>query len=559
MENGMSRTNQNSAQLSRRLSPKDVKALLADRAELAVIDVRETGVYSRDGHLLRSLTLPLSRLELEIASSVPLLNTPIVLVDDGQEILTARAAEKLGQLGYEDISILAGGTAGWKAAGFELFTGVHVIGIAFGEFAEHTYGTPHVSARDLKDRLDRGENVVVVDSRPVTEFKAFSIPGAVDLPGAELVYRFHEAVPDSETLVVVNCAGRTRSIIGAQALINAGVPNKVVSLANGTMDWLMQGYTLDKDAYNLPPRPTGAAFEKAKQSAEHLRRRFPISIIDRDELARFRHDHNAGKRSTYVIDVRTEEEYRDGHLPGSRWAAGGQLVQQVDRWVGTQNSRIVLVDSADLVRATITASWLVQINWAEVYILKSALTGPLELGAEPQLIAEALPEIDALTPVELSTLLADGAAVVIDLDTSAVYRAGHIPGAHFAIRERLAADAGKIPGGATIVVTSTDGRLAAFGANDLRVRTDRPVKILNGGTAAWSAAGLPLETGETALLHPAEDFLVQAYQLPEPERFPAFKRYLAWELGLVEQLDRDGTANYRVFPHLQNAALENAE
>ena len=99
-----------------------------------------------------------------------------------------------------------------------------VIGKAFGEFVEHRYGTPHLSVRDLKARVDAGENLVVLDSRPEPEFRNFSIPGAIDLPGAELVHRFHAAVSDASTLVVVNCAGRTRSIIGAQALINAGVP-----------------------------------------------------------------------------------------------------------------------------------------------------------------------------------------------------------------------------------------------------------------------------------------------------------------------------------------------
>jgi rhodanese-related sulfurtransferase len=126
--------------------------------------------------------------------------------------------------------LLSGGARAWKDAGYELFTGSNVVGKAFGEFAEHIYGTPHISVQDAKKRIDAGENIVVLDSRPEREFLNFSIPGAIDLPGAELVYRFHTAVPDPDALVVVNCAGRTRSIIGAQALINAGVPNKVVSL-----------------------------------------------------------------------------------------------------------------------------------------------------------------------------------------------------------------------------------------------------------------------------------------------------------------------------------------
>ena len=72
-------------------------------------------------------------------------------------------------------------------------------------------------------------SMVVVDSRPFDEFQRVSIPGATNVPGAELVLRIHDIAPSPDTLVVVNCAGRTRSIIGAQSLINAGLPNKVMS------------------------------------------------------------------------------------------------------------------------------------------------------------------------------------------------------------------------------------------------------------------------------------------------------------------------------------------
>ena len=108
---------------------------------------------------------------------------------------------------------------------------------AFAEIVEIDRHTPHVTAAEL-DRLRReGTKVAVLDSRTVEEFNRFHVPGAVSCPGAELVHRFTDLVPDPDTLVVVSCAGRTRSIIGAQSLINAGVPNKVVSLQGGTQAW----------------------------------------------------------------------------------------------------------------------------------------------------------------------------------------------------------------------------------------------------------------------------------------------------------------------------------
>ena len=169
--------------------------------------------------------------------------TRIVLIDDNDG-LSQRAAAVLARAGYSDLSYLDGGNAAWAAAGFELFSGVHVPSKAFGEFIEHDSGTPSVSAQELDALMRAGTDMVVLDSRPYDEYSRISIPTGINVPGAELVLRVHDIAPSPDTLVVVNCAGRTRSIIGAQSLINAGVPNKVVALRNGTMGWHLAGLDL---------------------------------------------------------------------------------------------------------------------------------------------------------------------------------------------------------------------------------------------------------------------------------------------------------------------------
>lgn len=539
------------------ITAQELRERLKSYDELAVIDVRDGGVHSSEGHILLSASLPLSHLELRAAALIPRLATDIVLYDGGSGELATRAARRLRQLGYGNVALLNGGAQAWKDAGYELFTGSNVVGKAFGEFAEHIYGTPHISVQDAKKRIDAGENIVVLDSRPEREFLNFSIPDAIDLPGAELVYRFHAAVPDPETLVVINCAGRTRSIIGAQALINAGVPNRVVSLANGTMDWLIEGYELQSGKANLAPLPTGAALEAAKASAERLRTRFELQFIDRAALAGFQHEAAEGRRSLYLLDVRGQAEYEAGHYPGSRWAAGGQLVQQVGEWVATQNSRIVLIDSPDQVRASITASWLAQINWAEVFVLEDALTGVVELGPEPLRPAIHPPQVNAIDVGELRGLLDRGAATVIDLDTGIAHKAGHIPGSRFAIRSRLADSLASIGGNGPLVLTSADGVLAAFAAAEIAGRTDRSVRVLAGGTAAWRAVGLPLVTEITEPVHPFEDLWLTPYYAKD--RFAAFREYLDWEIGLVAQLERDGTSRFRIFPADNAATAQAAE
>jgi rhodanese-related sulfurtransferase len=245
-----------------RVAAAALAAMLEDGGELALLDVREEGVFAK-GHLLLAASVPLSRLELKLARLVPRRSARIVLcdADDG---LAERAAAKLHEFGYRNVSVLAGGVAAWRALGRELFAGVYVPSKAFGEHVEHHDGTPSISAEELAAKRAAGEKMVVLDSRPLTEFQRMSLPGAVDCPGAELVHRIFEVAPDPDTLVVVNCAGRTRSIIGAQSLRNADVPHRVVALRNGTMDWTLAGLELEHGKREMAPPPRPAALEKAR-------------------------------------------------------------------------------------------------------------------------------------------------------------------------------------------------------------------------------------------------------------------------------------------------------
>src|SRR6266566_7411264 len=199
-------------------TPAEVRAMLRDGSEMALLDVREEGVFSEEGHPFFANSLPLSRLELMIRDLVPRRLTRIVVYDGGDDGLADRAATKLALMGYRNLAVMAGGARAWAAAGYQLFTGVNVPSKSFGELVEHRCETPHIAAAELKRRLDAGEEVLIVDSRPIGEFRNMSIPGAFDCPGAELVFRVPDRLRSADSLVVVNCAGRTRSIIGAQSL-----------------------------------------------------------------------------------------------------------------------------------------------------------------------------------------------------------------------------------------------------------------------------------------------------------------------------------------------------
>ncbi len=525
-----------------RVEPRQVKAMLRDGGELALLDVREEGVFARS-HLLFATPLPLSRLELDLAALVPRRSTRIVLLDDADG-LADRAAALMTRFGYRDLAVLAGGVAAWRDAGYELFSGVHVPSKAFGEVVEHEAGTPNLSASELKAKLDAGEKLVILDSRPMDEYRVMSIPGGIDCPGAELVRFVHDVAPSPDTLVVVNCAGRTRSIIGAQSLINVGVPNKVMALRNGTMGWHLAGFELDHGATRRPSPPTPEGLAKARSAAKRLAARAGVRIVDRGMLDKLRAE--AESRSLYLLDVRSPEEYAAGHLPGSRSAPGGQLVQATDAYVGTLNARLVLVDD-DGIRSLMTASWLLQLGWNEVYAMPNALwDSKLEAGAELRPILSVRDRRpDLVSAEDLRRSIDSGGVLVLDLGTSLQFRDGHIPGARWAIRSRLAAILSSLPVAREVVVTSGDGRVAELGAGDLAELIEIPVRVLDGGTAAWRAAGYPTASGTEHMLCPLEDVWYRPYDRAQ-DREAAMKEYLSWEVDLVRQVERDGDARFRV-------------
>jgi rhodanese-related sulfurtransferase len=367
----------------------------------------------------------------------------------------------------------------------------------------------------------------------MNEFRVMSIPGALDCPGAELVYRAHQAAPSPETLVVVNCAGRTRSIIGAQSLINAGIPNKVVALKNGTMGWHLAGLELERGQTRTAQAPAGNALEKAKQAAAKVAERFSIRSLSLRELEKLKRETG---RTLYIFDVRSPEEYAAGHLPGSVSAPGGQLVQATDSYCAVHGARIALVDDHG-VRATLTASWLLQMGWAEVFVVEGAVLDSLE---------STFPENAPTCPlISVQNLKADN-SLILDFGTSIQYRDGHIPGAAFAIRSRLANHA-RVFASRAVVCTSPDGLLARCAAADLAVLLGRDVHALEGGTTAWRAAGLPLEAGETRMLEPPEDLYYKPYD-HKSQVEAAMQDYLQWEVNLLEQIRRDPDCRFKDFP-----------
>jgi rhodanese-related sulfurtransferase len=505
--------------------------------EVALLDVREEAAYA-DAHPFFAVSLPLSRLETGVLALVPRLSVPVIVYDDG-EGLAQRAAAVLIRLGYRDVSILEGGLTGYAAQG-EVFRDVNVPSKAFGELVESIRQTPSLPAGEAAALIASQPDLVVLDARRFEEFNTMSVPRGMSVPGGELVRRIADLVPSPCTTVIVNCAGRTRSIIGTQSLVNAGLPNPVYALRNGTIGWTLAGHTLDHGQtrrHGTDSLPENLAL--ARQRAAAWASRVGVRTIDATQLAILRAE--AETRTLYLLDVRTPEEHAIGHPCGFAQAPGGQLVQALDEWVGVRGARLVLYDD-DGVRAPMAASWLVQMGWEAMLIGPDGIAADAD-GVAPRPLPPLPPAGDAaIDPAQLAAILPD--VTVLDLAPSPAYRAGHIPGSHFVIRARIGDDLRSVKSGA-VVLTSLDGVLATFALPEVRAVLPGALHVLAGGTSAWRAAGYPVTGGDPLFLSTPDDVYKRPYEGTDNPA-AAMQAYIDWEHRLVAQLANDGICRFRV-------------
>ena len=386
------------------VTPWQVRSMLLLREEIALLDLRHEAIYAT-GHPLFAANMAADRIALEAKARMPRRDVPIVIYDDGEGLLVAGAAGLLATLGYTDIRQLEGGLAAWRKAGFEIFIDVNSYAKAFGELVESRRHTPSLAAEEVAALMTSEANIRILDVRRPDEYATMNIPGSVSVPGAELVLRAGRVAPDPETTIVVNCAGRTRSIIGAQSLINAGIANKVVALRNGTIGWTLARQTLEHGADR---HGDIGLIEGAEDKARDVAYRAGVRHLNPDEATALEAEPG---RTLYRFDVRPVEDYAAGHFPGFRHYPGGQLVQEIDMAAPVRGARILLTDDK-AIRADMTASWLAQMGW-EVYVLDGGYDRTLVIGP-PQVLPRPDPSHRYRRPYEGTEASRDAMQAYLD-------------------------------------------------------------------------------------------------------------------------------------------------
>jgi len=513
---------------------REVAALMASDTAHAVFDVRERGEYNAR-QISHATSLPRSQIEFRISRLAPNRALPIVVYDEGGK--RARlAARTLVELGYTRVSVLRGGLDMWRKEGLSTVSGVNVPSKAFGERVHHERKVPEILPEELKRLQENGDPLIILDARTPEEYRRFCIPGGVNVPGGDLILWAEALRRKPDTPVVVNCAGRTRSIMGTATLRRLGLTN-VRALRNGTMGWVLAGLDLE----SKPARETALPPVESRKQALGLALRLAddegISWISAEEF--LDRTQGGGAEVTYLIDVRSESEYEAGHVPESLHIPGGQAVQRADDFIAVRRARIIFI-SEQAARAVMAAYWYRLMGFADVRVLRGGLEewrnrgGSVVTGkelTEPVGLESASKASRILSPIEAKVFVQDPNRVVLDVGSSLNFAAGHIPDAVWLSRGWLEI---KFPEkfselNQPILLSCPDGCNSIFAGRTLTDLGYRKVFVLDGGVAGWTQAGYSTEVGLTHCLAEPNDEVLSPSVTGNKA---AMERYLQWEVDL---------------------------
>ncbi len=506
--------------------------------------MREPGEYN-DAHIPGASLVPRRQLEYRMTRLVPFADTQVIVCDDDGR-RAPLAAATLERMGFRRVAVLEGGINRWTTDGHPTEWGVNVPSKDFGEKTQVVHQVPEMHPEELHTLQQKGEKIVLLDSRTPEEHRRATIPGGRSAPNGEVALHIADLAPDRDATIVVHCAGRTRSIIGARLLQRMGYA-KVFDLRNGTMGWMMAGLELETGSTRLDlPAPSPAALAGAEAFAARIAAEDGVRTLSIPALRELM--AKSDTENVYLIDVRTSDEYARGYIPGFQWFPGGQAVQRADDLVAVKNGHVVFACDGR-VRATVAASWYRQMGFPNVYVVDGGTPAWVASGQSlatsdapggprgyDEGIAGALPagyeaakaQVELLTPTALDERCkGPQPPTVIFVDTSREFSNGHVPGARWVPRgwlELAIADVAPSKD-APLVVTCANGPSAVLAGAALKGLGYQRVAVLAEGMQGWGRAGRPVERGLSGVMHPPNDVLTMGTDRTWAEAI----QYLRWE------------------------------
>ena len=520
------------------ISCPGLRQLLDSAENYALFDVREQGEY-HDRQIPGATSLPRRQIEFRLPDLAPNIHIPLVVYDGGDE-RALLAAPTMETMGFQKVSVLEGGLPAWIDAGYSTVRGVNVPSKAFGEKLHLERKIPEITPDGLRALRENHAELIILDARSPEEYRRFCIPGAFNVPGGDLILWAGALRRKPDMTVVVNCAGRTRSIVGTAALRRLGLAN-AYALKNGTMGWLLEGLELELNPTRETPVPPPESRKEAELLALRVAEEEEIPFVSVHELLALKDEDD--RQIFYLIDVRSENEFSRGHIPGSIGIPAGQAVQRADDYIAVKNARIIFASNQQA-RSIMAAYWFRQMGFCKASVLQGGIGAWSESGAAlekgiplrtPAGWEEAKRSVRLIAAGQLATLLESGGTVVLDVGTSLEFEAGHVPGSHWLSRGWLEPKvAALFPDPMrSVVMTCPNGYHSTLAARALARLGYANVAVLDGGLIGWGAGGYPIETGLQGCLSEPNDVILSPSLKGDKE---AMKRYLEWETQLAENL-----------------------
>ena len=510
----------------------------------AVLDVRDPMEF-HEKQIFMTTNAPRGAFEFLAPRLVPVKSTPVVCMDEGGP-RAERAAALLEECGYTDVRVLAGGLGAWEAQGLPTASGTNVPSKDFGERVHVENAVPEITASALYALLESGPPPRIFDTRTEGEFERFCIPTGRSLPGGELILHAWDLDQDRETPLIINCAGRTRSIIGAQTLHRLGVTH-ARALKNGGMGVMLEGLPLAEGRPSEIPTPSERSRAHGEVLAAQVAEEEGVPFVSVEALRGLQ--AAADRRTLYLLDVRLAPEFSGGCIPGAVSVPGGQAAQRTDEVVAVRAGKVVTYCDRNA-RGVMAAYWLRQMG-LDVSVLRGGLTAWLDAGGVLEKPGEAASgegpagsgEVLLLARAHTQTrAYSSGEArarrfgAILDVDLSSSYERGHLPGSAWVSRGRFEEEAPARAANqrARVMCVCADGRKSALSALALQRIGYRRAGYLAGGKAAWCAAGFPLETGREGIRGEPRDVQRKPYDIGRR----AMEEYLTWEENLGRKYAR---------------------
>jgi rhodanese-related sulfurtransferase len=311
-----------------------------------------------------------------------------------------------------------------------------------------------------------------------------------------------------------------------------GIEN-VVALKNGTMGWQLAGLELEtKSSRTALPSPSPVTLERSEERARRVAIDAGVVFVDPEQAKSIM--ARADRENVYPIDVRTREEHLAGHIPGFRWAPGGQLVQATDNYIAVKSGSILLACDG-VVRSCLTAAWLREMGFPNIQVLEGGTSawlragGSLETGTpppEPFGYGAARERVSIQSSADLTAILQSTVRpAILFIGTSDEFSSGHLPASKWLSRSwlEIQIDAVVPDRDSQVVVTCPDGVASVLAASTLVRMGYWSVSVLEDGTRAWAAAGFQLERGLTGVTRAPDDVL------PPSRSYAEMLNYLRWE------------------------------